>query len=255
MARSGTFVWYELQTTDLAAAQAFYEAVMGWRSVNAEQAEIDYRLLSVDGARVGGMTTLPNDALSAGAQPAWLGYVGVTDVDSCAKIVEEKGGRVCCAPANVPGHGRFAVLADPQGAAFGVFSQSSETNDVWRPGVPGFCGWHELYAENLGDAFDFYSSLFDWRKDQTVDLGAMGVYQLFAIDGVQIGGMMKRPPQLLAPFWNYYFNVDGAEAAATRVAHAGGQVSMGPHQTPLGGWILVGHDPQGVLFSLTSQRE
>jgi predicted enzyme related to lactoylglutathione lyase len=251
----GAFVWYELQTSDKVAAEAFYSAVMGWKSVDSGQTGIDYSLLTLDGARVGGVMKLPEDACKAGARPGWLGYIGVDNVDDCVTIVEEKGGRTFCAPTDIPGYGRFAVLADPQGAVFCIFSRSAEGSDVWRPGVPGFGGWHELYADDMDKAFEFYASLFGWTKDQAVDLGEMGVYQLFAINGVQAGGMMKRPPQMPVPCWNYYFNVDGIEAAAARVREAGGQVMMGPHQVPGGSWIVMAFDPQGVLFSLTSLKK
>ena len=59
------------------------------------------------------------------------------------------------------------------------------------------------------------ADVFGWTKDLAVDMGPMGVYQVFAIDGVAAGGMMNRPPNVSVPFWNYYFQVDGIAAAAT----------------------------------------
>lgn len=259
MAGYGSFVWYELQTSDKVAADEFYAAVLGWKRVDSGQTGTDYSFITTDGARIGGMMKLEEDACKAGARPGWLGYVGVKDADECANSVSAKGGRTHCAPQDIPGYGRFAVLADPQGAVFCVIApseaQAGSSSDVWRPGVPGFGGWHELYAEDIEPAFDFYSSLFGWQKDQAVDLGEVGVYQLFAIDGVQAGGLMKRPPQMPVPCWNYYFNVESVGAAATSIRNAGGQVMMGPHQVPGGSWIVMALDPQGVMFSLTSQKQ
>lgn len=259
MAGYGGFVWYELLTNDKGGALSFYARVTGWKGEDAGQPGVDYTFLTIDGARVGGLMTLPDDACNAGARPAWLGYIGVENADDCAKRVEAKGGRIHHGPEDIPGYGRFAVLADPQGATFCIIAPSEQykgsASEVHRPGVPGFGAWHELYADDAEAAFDFYSGMFGWKKDQAVDLGEMGVYQLFAINGVQAGGMMKRPPNMPMPVWNYYFNVDGIDAAATRVREAGGQVCMGPHQVPGGAWILMGLDPQGVLFSLTSAKK
>lgn len=259
MSGYGTFVWYELLTSDKKAAESFYAAVMGWKSEGAGQPGIDYDFITVDGARIGGVMKLPQEAANEGARPGWLGYIGVEDADDCARSVEAKGGHTLRAPEDIPGYGRFAVLADPQGAVFCVIAPAKEhvgaSSQAHRPGVPGFGGWHELYADDIDAAVDFYSSLFGWTKDQAVDLGQMGVYQLFAINGVQCGGMMKRPLQIPGPYWNYYFNVESINAAAERVAKAGGQVAMGPHQVPGGSWILMALDPQGVMFSLTSLKQ
>jgi predicted enzyme related to lactoylglutathione lyase len=52
----------------------------------------------------------------------------VEDVDAAAKMTEELGGKVLLAPTDVPGFGRAAVLRDPQGAAFGVFTPVSGKN-------------------------------------------------------------------------------------------------------------------------------
>lgn len=259
MSGQGAFVWYELMTSDKKAAQTFYARVMGWKAEDSGQPGMDYTFLTVDGARVGGMMKLPEEACKSGARPGWFGYIGVNDADECAKNVEAKGGRIYRAPEDIPGYGRFAVLADPQGAVFCVIAPSEEykdaSSDAHKPGVPGFGGWHELDANDIETAFEFYSSLFGWTKDQVIDLGDMGVYQLFAINGVLSGGMMKRPPQMPAPCWNYYFNVESAKGAAERIRDAGGQVVMGPHQVPGGSWILMALDPQGVLFCLTSLKQ
>jgi predicted enzyme related to lactoylglutathione lyase len=259
MAGYGNFVWYELLTSDKNAAESFYGRVMGWKGEDSGQPGVDYTLLSVDGARIGGMMKLPEDACKAGARPGWFGYIGVEDADDCAKRVEARGGSVHRAPENIPGYGRFAVLADPQGAVFCAIAPAIECagtpSEAFKRGVPGFGGWHELNTDDPEGAFDFYSDLFDWRKDQAFDMGAMGVYQLFAVNGVPTGGIMKRPPQMPSQCWNYYFNVESVDAAAARIGEAGGQVAMGPHQVPDGSWILLGFDPQGVMFSLNSQEK
>jgi predicted enzyme related to lactoylglutathione lyase len=85
-----------------------------------------------------------------------------------------------------------------------------------------------------------------------MDMGPMGMYQLFAIGGVPVGGMMTRPPEIPAPFWLYYFNVEAIDAAVKRATDAGGKLVMGPMEVPGGSWIAQCLDPQGVIFAMVA---
>jgi uncharacterized protein len=252
----GNFVWYELMTSDAKAGEAFYRDVVGWGAQAAGVPGIDYTLLTAGSTPVAGLMSMPADACSAGARPGWFGYVGVEDVDAAARKVSELGGRVHRAPSDIPGVGRFAVVADPHGAIFSLFkgqpSQSREEEAA--PGTPGHAGWRELYAGDLQRAFDFYSKMFGWSKAESMDMGAMGIYQLFAHDGETIGGMMTKPAQVPAPSWSYYFNVESVGAAAEHVKRKGGEILMGPHQVPGGSWIIQGLDPQKATFALVSPK-
>ncbi|ACB95255.1 VOC family protein [Beijerinckia indica] len=254
----GTFVWYELMTTDAKAAETFYRDVVGWGSQDAGTEGMAYTLLTVGGIPRAGLMVLPKEASDAGAHPGWIGYVAVDDVDASAAKVSELGGKVLRQPDNIPNIGRFSVVADPQGAAFVLFKGAAEMPSpapgTVSPGTPGTTGWHELAAGDWEKAFDFYSALFGWTKDQTFDMGPMGTYQLFAHDGAPIGGMMTKPPILPVPFWSYYFFVDSINAAIDRVKSAGGTVTNGPHQVPGGDWIIHGLDPQGAPFALVSRN-
>ena len=87
-----------------------------------------------------------------------------------------------------------------------------------------------------------------------MDMGPMGAYQMFEVDGVTIGGMMTKTPDAPAPFWLYYFNVDAADAVVERIKEAGGRVSQEPHEVPGGLWIVQGHDPQGAFFAVVAPR-
>jgi predicted enzyme related to lactoylglutathione lyase len=82
----------------------------------------------------------------------------------------------------------------------------------------------------------------------------MGIYQLFATGDVPVGGIMTKPAVIPMPYWGYYFNVDGIDAAAARVTAAGGTVINGPHQVPGGQWIVQGTDPQGAVFALVAMQ-
>lgn len=244
------FVWYELMTTDRAGAEAFYSKVVGWRPA-ASDIGADYTLLMIGETRAAGLMTLPQEALDNGARPAWIGYVGVDDVDAKTAEVVAKGGIVHRQPADLP-VGRFSIVADPTGGAFVLFKPSGirDRQPELPARTPGTIGWHELYAGDGPAAFAWYADLFGWEAGETMDMGPMGKYQLFRIGGEDAGAVMTKPPQAPRPYWNYYIFVDAIGAAAERVKAAGGQVIMGPMDVPGGGKVLQALDPQGAVFSL-----
>jgi len=251
----GRFVWYELMTTDLAAAQAFYTKVVGWTAQDAGMPDMTYILLNAGQTQVGGLMTLPETARAAGARPAWMGYVAVDDVDASTAKAKQLGGAVHVPPTDIPNIGRFSMIADPQQAAINLFKSAAPSQDPpLAPGTPGRIGWHELLATDWRTAFDFYGALFGWQKGDVIDIGDMGSYQLFAAGGEVIGGMFNRPPVMPMPYWVYYINVGDIDAASERVKSAGGQILNGPMEVPGGDWIIQGADPQGAMFALVGKR-
>jgi hypothetical protein len=251
------FCWYELMTTDTAAAGAFYAKVVGW---DLEQGQGDMSfyttLKAPGGAQIGGMMGISEDMAAQGARPGWIGYVAVDDLEASTAKVAELGGTVHRPPSDIPGVGRFSVVADPFGAMFQLFHAAPEFSMPLDGKGPGFVAWRELMAGDLEKAWAFYSALLGWTKDTDHDMGPMCPYRLFRTGGeVNAGGMMTKPADLPASFWTYYFSVDGVRAAAERVATAGGMVINGPMQVPGGDWIVQGTDPQGAMFALHSLHE
>lgn len=250
---AGSFVWYELLTSDAKAAQAFYADAVCWQMRDADMPNIDYTFVCSGDLRVGGIKTLPQELSDQGCRPGWIGYVAVANVDAKAKEVGTLGGRVLRQPADIPNVGRFSVIADPQGATLVLFK------GLGTPALPADAGaigqprWHELYAKDWQAAFAFYEAMFGWQNGQTFDLGPMGTYQLFELGGSAIGGMMSLP-EAPVPSWMYYFAVDDIDAAAARITRGGGAVFNGPMQVPGGGWIVQAFDPQGVAFAVLGSK-
>jgi len=250
----GKFIWYDVMENDPKAGSEFYKAVIGWNAAEFPMPDgSNYTVFSQGQTMVGGLMKIPPDACAMGAKPCWSGYIAVDDVDADAKRIVAAGGKITREPADIPNVGRFAVAADPGGAVFLIFKPNSDEQPApHAPMAPGFVGWHELYAGNLDREWAFYSGLFGWTKEQAMDMGPMGLYQTFAINGVESGGMMNRPPQVPQSFWNYYLGVDSVAAAMARVSERGGKVMMGPQEVPGGAWIIQAVDPQGAFFSLIS---
>lgn len=121
----GTWSWSELITTDVEAAQAFYSDVFGWTTDPKGDGPVpEYVEWQVSGRSVGGMMQKP-PMMPAEVPPHWAVYFAVVDADAAAARVEELGGTVIMAPADIE-PGRFAVVADPFGGVFNVIALKPE---------------------------------------------------------------------------------------------------------------------------------
>jgi len=248
-----SFFWYELMTTDMKAAEAFYSAVIGWRPAPwGDSGAPPYTVMNAGDQGVGGIMDMPEEYRRSGGQPVWLGYIRADDVDAMTESIGQAGGAVHRPPTDIPGVGRFSVVADPQGVGFMLLQPSGPDQPPAPADTPGHVGWHELYTTDWEKAFEFYSSQFGWTKADALDMGSMGTYQLFSAGGDPIGGMMNKPEQIPVPFWQFYFNVTAIDEAAERVRSNGGQILMGPMQVPGGSWIVQCLDPQGAAFALAA---
>jgi hypothetical protein len=254
MTAQGAFVWYDLMTTDRSAAAVFYGSVLGWTAQDSGMADGAYTLFKAGERPTTGMMALPQALLDRGVPPCWTGYVAVADVDAEAAAYAADGGSVREGPQDIPGVGRFAVVCDPQGAVLCLFRGTGKMAPEPPPGTPGLVGWRELLTSDLEAGFAFYAKRFGWTKSDAVDMGAMGVYQLFAHEGVQIGGMMTRPPNVPWSYWGFYFNVPDVNEAIAKAKAGGGEVPHGPAPVPGGQFIAQCRDPQGAYFAVVAPK-
>ncbi|MCP4897433.1 MAG: VOC family protein [bacterium] len=195
---------------------------------------------------------IPDDAKAQGAPPNWLAYICVSDVSAIADKAKGLGAKILHEPTDIPDAGCFAVLQDPQGAVFAVYASSSEL-DAEAPAQIGEFSWHELATDDHGAAFDFYSELFGWDKSEAMDMGPeAGIYQLYARNGNQLGGMFNRPKEMPVSAWLYYVTVDDVHTSVEKVRDLGGTVINGPMEVPGGEFIAQCIDPQGAMFALHS---
>jgi hypothetical protein len=119
----GAFSWSELMTGDPAAAAAFYGPLFGWRVETVDMGGGPYHLLKVGETAIGGIMKTPAEA--GPMPPAWGCYVTVEQVDATVARVTALGGKVVVPAMDIPGVGRMAVIADPQGATVSVMQYSA----------------------------------------------------------------------------------------------------------------------------------
>jgi uncharacterized protein len=265
----GDFIWYELMTTDSAASQAFYGPMLGWTFGGNDE----YREIQGSEGGVGGMLQLTPEMNAGGARPAWVGYILVDDVDKMVASVTDGGGSVYMPARDMPGVGRFAMVADPQGAPFYVMKPTPPADDpdkasnafsYDRPRI-GHCAWNELATADPAGALHFYGQRFGWVKDGEMDMGPMGKYEFLrhagrAPDGSppgqgMLGAVMPKVPEVPVSAWNHYFRVTDIDAAVTHITANGGKVIHGPVEIPGGDFSLNGIDPQSAFFGLVGSRK
>jgi predicted enzyme related to lactoylglutathione lyase len=254
MVNTGRVVWYELLTSDVNAAIAFYTEVIGWKTQAWEAG--NYTMWASAQGPLGGVTQLPEQAKQMGAWPYWQGNAQVANLDTAIAKVKELGGKILVTE-EVPTVGRFAVIADPQGAVIALYTPVTEmaARDTGREGE---FQWHELYTTDHVAALAFYGEVCGWKKLAEHDMGGgMGTYVVWGHGDTQLGGMMTMPPgmkgptgQPLPPNWMYYVTVADLDATLARATAKGARVLNGPMGVPGGQRIVQLLDPQGAAFAL-----
>ena len=123
LSEPGALCWSELTTRDTKAAESFYTKLFGWTAKNssADAGGMEYTEFSNQGQPAVGMMAMPAQ-VPAGVPSYWMPYFQVTDCDASAAKATGLGGKVMVAPRDISKTGRFAILNDPQGAMFAVFT-------------------------------------------------------------------------------------------------------------------------------------
>lgn len=245
----GRFVWFDLNTTDPQAAIAFYKAVLGWDIENWDMGGTPYPMWKVGDGTIGGVMPLAPEALAMGAPPHWVAYIATPDVDATVARAANAGAAVFVPPMDIPQVGRFAVLADPFGAVFAVFTPSDPDESLLPPAL-GHVSWNEIAVPDLAAGWEWYKDLFDWQVFTDMDMGPMGVYRIYGCPGTfPMGGMYKAMGGM-PPSWCHYVRVALVDAAVETCKALGGNVLNGPMDLPDGDRVAVLQDPQGAVFGI-----
>jgi predicted enzyme related to lactoylglutathione lyase len=245
----GQFIWYELSTPDVDAAQEFYPRFTDW---GTQPFDNDYTMWTSGGRPWAGIFRLNDEMRQQGVPPNWMPYIGSTEVDATARKVTALGGRVVAGPGEIPNVGRYAVVQDPDGATFGLYKPNDPVGKGWD-GTPviGRPSWHELMTVDYKRAFDFYRQVFGWEKTGEMDMGDGSMYLMFGKNGVPYGGMFNRTPDMadMDPFWLVYIHVNDVGEAVSIATEAGASVQRPQMDIP-GGSIAILGDPQGAGFAV-----
>lgn len=252
-------VWFELTAPDPDAAQAFYEAVMGWRIAPSPHPEHGgYRVAEGGGTPIAGIRR----PMAQGTdRPGWAVYLATQDVEAAVARAEELGGRVRFGPFDIPHVGRFAVVSDPQGVVFALMAMANPAGSPAFGPVPlgtqptlGRGVWIELATPDPEAAFAFYGGLFGWEKLGAMPMGGLGEYAFIGRGEFRPGAVMPSAATGAPAGWNWYVHVADIDAALDTTRARGGTVLQGPAPIPGGSFSAHVADPAGARLGLAGPR-
>jgi len=254
----GSFIWYELMTTDPDAAADFYGKVIGWKIAahsDPGAGGMDYRMIvRDDGGMAGGVLKLTDEMCQGGAIPCWMPYLYVPDVDAEIKAIEAEGGKLQMPATDLP-VGRIAMVLDPQGVPIYLMApvppegQPDAVSDVFDESAVQRVRWNELASKDQDGSMDFYARHFGFEFNDKMPMGDLGDYCFIHHHGKRLGAVMRKNWDN-GVLWDFYFGVPSASAAKAAIEANGGTVINDPMEVPGGDWVVFGIDPQGARFGV-----
>ncbi|WP_329213374.1 VOC family protein [Streptomyces sp. NBC_01485] len=244
----GAPCWVSLTSRDLGATQEFYEAVLGWewrRGVLGDH----FRTALVGNVPVAGVAAVASMWQMA---VAWTPYFAVSDADEAASRARERGGTVAVGPISLP-PGRAALLADRDGATFGIWEGELIGNwEAWRQAAPAFI---KLHTRDAFDSAIFYGELLEWATDRPggVEVRYEGGEVVLRSRGdvvarIESGALEAAPDPTIRPHWQVHFAVaDVAACARAAEKHGGSVLVESDHEAVL-------RDQDGAQFTVTSHH-
>lgn len=248
----GRWVWGELFTEDVAAAQRFYGRLFGWTFDQLGTGDDSYTLARSQGEPVGGLLQRRHKYVKEKGS-RWLGMISVADVATAAAYAEKHGGKVVAPPRTLPGRGEVALLADPEGAPFGVIhSESGDPLDYLAEENQWV--WIELWAKDPQAMAGFYSGLAGYEADTATLPSGKTAYHLSS-GGYLRCRVIPTPVPGKSSAWIPYLRVGDVKTISSAVSDAGGRVAVAPSEQLRAGTLSIVIDPTGAVVGLVQYLE
>jgi predicted enzyme related to lactoylglutathione lyase len=251
----GAPTWADLWTPDVPTARRFYGEFFGWEATEPAEEFGGYFTFTRDGAPVAGAM---GDMPDMPAANIWSVYFATDDAEKTLAAAQAEGGEVRSPAMAVGDLGVQGLLADPNGAPFGVW-QPVTFHGFSTLGEPGTPNWFELHTRNHAAALKFYRSVFQWEVSGGSDTDEFRYAVMRGradnpgdADQTDIVGIMDSTAFLRddeAAHWDIYWHVEDMSDAVARLRDLGGSVVFGPDATPYGDLAVV-TDPVGAQFKL-----
>lgn len=261
----GVPCWVDAVHPDPTAAAEFYGSLFGWECEQGTSTDT-YLLGRIRGEDVAALSSIPPGGSQA---PAWNTYIWAASADDATAVAVAAGGTVVTDPVDIPGFGRMAMLADPEGAVFGVW-EGREHRGAAVVNEPGSVTFNDLHTRDLQRAAEFYSQVFGWDvldvggdpmwalpgygafldtiiPGTLAGLAEMGAPQGFENVVASVGLIPAEDPETPA-HWGVTFGVEDADVTAKVAVELGGRLLVEPMDAP---WVrmTVIADPQGATFT------
>jgi uncharacterized protein len=243
----GKFIWVDLFTADPAVSTKFYAELFGWQWEVVDHSPQAYQIAYQNGLPVAGAVKRP-PAKGEATKALWIGYISVPDVGATVKQVQARGGRTLLAPRLVPDRGELALLADPQGALFGVMKSSSGDPGDYRPEL-GEWYWTQLFADDAAKATAFYQAVIGY--DVHPASSTLPTASMYLIGSGQVrASVAQLPDSKFKPSWLGFITVASLAETTAKAQALGGAVLVPPHRVSDGAEVAVIADPLGAPVGL-----
>lgn len=249
----GAPCWVSLTARDLAAAEKFYGAVLGWEFRSTTLGE--RFAVAVTGGRP--LATIGAVAGDMQVAVGWTPFFAVAQADEATARIRERSATVALGPVSFAS-GRAVLAADRDGAVFGVW-------DGRLPG--GWQSWHDggpvVVRLRTRDAFEaaiFYGGVLEWAGEEEGGCSVSYEYERAEVFVRSSGNVVARissgaveaaPDPTIRPHWAVHFAVDDVAARADAARELGATV-LGTGTGPTGPWADL-RDPDGGLFTVFSR--
>ncbi|MEW2249161.1 MULTISPECIES: VOC family protein [unclassified Streptomyces] len=243
----GAPCWVSLTSRDLETTQDFYSAVLGWKWRKGKLGD-RFRIALADDVPVAGIAAVATMWQMA---VAWTPYFAVPSADEAVSRARERGGTVAVGPISLP-PGRAALIADRDGATFGIWEGELFTNwENWRRAAPAFI---RLHTRDAFDSAIFYGEILDWASGRPgcCEVGYERDEVVLRSDGeivarIESGALEAAPDPTIRPHWQVHFAVTDVTACALAAEQHGGAV-LGKAADE-----AVLRDPDGAQFTITAR--
>ncbi len=249
------FMWSDAYVLDWEKAKEFYSDLFGWNFVDQfYEGQLIYTMACQDlSAEPPESTSIVGMASKVGSDfegPShWLAYVFVESVDDAVEKIKSANGAIYKEPMDILDAGRMAVCGDPTGKLFMVWQQFGHSGTQLK-GVNGSLCWFELITSDTSASADFYSSVFDWKLEETKVNDCQ--YWLFTQQDSWVGGMHDRTEETgNHELWLPYFQVDNISDCLKTIERWNGSLVSGIFTEPSIGQFAVAADFEGNMFGLT----
>lgn len=243
-------VWFDLSTTDLDGAKAFYADIFGWSLQDFGPEMGHYNIASVGDRPAAGLS--PKMPGQESTPSAWTVNFGVSDAAAALARINANGGRTIVEPMQVSDVGTMAIAQDPDGAFFGLW-QADTFGGAAIEGEHGAMAWCEVNSKNAEGNAAFYGKVFDLSHSKME--GVPETYFIVNQGEVPVAGVMQMTESWgdIPPHWMPYFAVNKIADADAVVKKHGGTFLHGPIPSPYGNIMFV-QDPQGAAFAYISEN-
>ena len=242
----GAPCWADAMFPDPEAAKSFYGELLGWTFGESAEEYGGYTQAFADGKAAAAFSPMMP---GMDAPPAWNLYLSAPDIAATVAKIKEHGGTALMEPMKVGPFGTMVMAQDPSGVYFSLWQPDSHQG-FETVNVPGAFCWAEVTTRDAAQADAFFPAVFPYEVERMAD-DAID-FHIWKIGGEPCLGRFKMtdefPPEV-PPYINVYFVVRDCDEAVATVQRLGGQVHLGPMDSPFGRFASV-VDPQGAAFSV-----